>query len=441
MAVAQGVPLQTVDDRAEAVVLQQQGPAGREPRGAFGERGALVREVHEPETGVDDDVRGGAGRRLGEPVRTEFGQPGAAVRARVLGDGAALGQHAVRDQALQRRGPLGGQRRRFEAQGLLGDVVGPDQLREPAPRAQPHPQRQQWVRAGGAGGGEQLAGGLLPQIQHQVTGGSPAEPAGDGRVDGGLEVGPGLGLGCGGHPATVSPPPSRPCTSRLVHTRRARAHPGGRVHIAQPVHERLALCTGATEGPSGPHYGGPVKVVQTELDGVLLFEPTPHRDARGFFSRTSDDAVLAAAGIDPTFPQDSQSRSVRGVVRGMHGRLGRGEAKLVRCAHGAVFDVVVDARPGSPTFGRWASFTLDDESMRSVYIPRGFLHGFQALTDVADTCYRIDAVHDPSEDVSVAFADPDLAIPWPLPPTLVSDRDRAAPSWRELSERLLQTGG
>ena len=146
-----------------------------------------------------------------------------------------------------------------------------------------------------------------------------------------------------------------------------------------------------------------MQVVQTELDGVLLFEPTPHRDARGFFSRTSDNAVLAAAGIDPTFPQDSQSRSVRGVVRGMHGRLGRGEAKLVRCAHGAVFDVVVDARPESPTFGRWASFTLDDESMRSVYIPRGFLHGFQALTDVADTCYRIDAVHDPSEDVSVAF--------------------------------------
>jgi len=180
-----------------------------------------------------------------------------------------------------------------------------------------------------------------------------------------------------------------------------------------------------------------VQVVQTELDGVLLFEPTPHRDARGFFSRTSDNAVLAAAGIEPTFPQDSQSRSIRGVIRGMHGRLGRGEAKLVRCAHGAVLDVVVDARPGSPTFGRWTSFTLDDESMRSVYIPRGFLHGFQALTDVADTCYRIDAVHDPSEDVSVAFADPDLAIPWPLPPTLVSDRDRAAPSWRELRERLL----
>jgi len=179
-----------------------------------------------------------------------------------------------------------------------------------------------------------------------------------------------------------------------------------------------------------------MRVVTTELDGVLLFEPTPHRDARGFFSRTSDNAVLAAAGIDPTFPQDSQSRSVRGVVRGMHGRLGRGEAKLVRCAHGAVHDVVVDARPGSPTFGRWASFTLDDESMRSVYIPRGFLHGFQALTDTADTCYRIDAPHDPTEDVSVAFDDPELAIAWPLPPSMVSDRDRAAGSWADARKLL-----
>lgn len=183
-----------------------------------------------------------------------------------------------------------------------------------------------------------------------------------------------------------------------------------------------------------------MRVLTSELDGVLVFEPTPHRDARGFFSRTSDNAVLAAAGIDPTFPQDSQSRSVRGVIRGMHGRVGGGEAKLVRCAHGAVHDVVVDARPGSATFGRSASFTLDDESMRSVYIPRGCLHGFQALTEVADTCYRIDAVHDPSEDVSVAFDDPELAIAWPLPPALVSDRDRAAPSWRELCTRLVPSG-
>jgi hypothetical protein len=252
VAVAQGVPLQAIDDRAEAVVLQQQGPAGREPGGAFGERGALVREVHEPETGVDDDVRGGAGRRLGEPVRAQLRQPGAAVRARVLGDGAVLGQHPVSDEAPQRRGPLGGQRRRFEAQGFLGDVVGPDQLREPAPRAQPHPQRQQRIRTGGIGGGEQLAGGLLPQVQHQVAGGTPAEPAGNGRVDGGRGVGAGLGLGCGGHAATVSGPLPRSCTSQLVHTRRARAHPGAPVHTPAGACTPCSLCTSGSRRARAP---------------------------------------------------------------------------------------------------------------------------------------------------------------------------------------------
>ena len=114
-----------------------------------------------------------------------------------------------------------------------------------------------------------------------------------------------------------------------------------------------------------------MRVVTTELDGVLLFEPTPHRDARGFFSRTSDNAVLAAAGIDPTFPQDSQSRSVRGVIRGMHGRLGRGEAKLVRCAHGAVLDVVVDARPGSARGGKSSLLGCSPRSStRSPAVPR-----------------------------------------------------------------------
>jgi len=175
-----------------------------------------------------------------------------------------------------------------------------------------------------------------------------------------------------------------------------------------------------------------VQVQTTSLDGVLLFVPTPFRDERGFFSRTFDAADARSAGLDPdAFVQDSQSRSARGVVRGMHGRRGGGEAKLVRCAHGAIHDVVVDARAGSPTFGQMAAFQLDDENLHTLYIPRGFLHGFQALTDTADTCYRIDAPHDPSEDVSVAFADPELAIAWPLPPSMVSDRDLAAGSWAE----------
>jgi dTDP-4-dehydrorhamnose 3,5-epimerase len=180
-----------------------------------------------------------------------------------------------------------------------------------------------------------------------------------------------------------------------------------------------------------------VQVRETPIPGVLLFEPTPHRDERGFFSRTFDADAAREAGVDPTaFLQDSQSRTVGGGLRGLHGRIGHGEAKLVRCARGAIFDVVVDARPGSPARGRWAGFRLDDERMQSLYIPRGCLHGFQALTDPADTCYRIDAAHDPAEDVTVRFDDPDLAIDWPLPVAVMSAKDERGRSWREL-ERLL----
>lgn len=169
------------------------------------------------------------------------------------------------------------------------------------------------------------------------------------------------------------------------------------------------------------------------IEGVLLFVPMPFRDDRGLFTRTFDTAIGAAHGVDlGPAAQDSQSRSRRGTVRGMHGRHGRGEAKLVRAAHGAVHDVLVDARPGSPTFGTVASFLLDDEVFHHLYVPAGLLHGFQALTEVADVCYRIDRPHEPSEDVSVAHDDPDLAIAWPQPVTAISDRDRAAGSWKAL---------
>lgn len=165
----------------------------------------------------------------------------------------------------------------------------------------------------------------------------------------------------------------------------------------------------------------------SQISGALLFRPQPHTDERGFFSRTFDAEVAREAGIDPArFAQDSQSRSRRGVVRGMHLRSGQGEAKLVRCSFGAVFDVIVDLRPSSPTYRNWRSFELRDDSQMSLYVPAGCAHGFQALTDPADVCYRIDRPHDPSEDVSIAFDDPELAIPWPLPVTLMSVRDRTA---------------
>jgi dTDP-4-dehydrorhamnose 3,5-epimerase len=164
------------------------------------------------------------------------------------------------------------------------------------------------------------------------------------------------------------------------------------------------------------------------IAGALLFRPTPHVDERGFFSRTFDADVIRAAGLDPAaFVQDSLSRSARGVVRGLHTRRGDGEAKLVRCSYGRIFDVVVDLRPGSPTYRNWESFELRDDEQVSLYIPAGCAHGFQALTEPADVSYRIDRAHDPSEDVSIAFDDPELGIPWPLPTTLRSERDRNAP--------------
>jgi dTDP-4-dehydrorhamnose 3,5-epimerase len=162
------------------------------------------------------------------------------------------------------------------------------------------------------------------------------------------------------------------------------------------------------------------------IAGALLFEPAPHTDERGFFSRTFDADVAAAAGLDPAaFVQDSLSRSARGVIRGLHVRSGPGEAKLVRCSFGAVFDVIVDLRPGSPTFRQWESFELRDDTQVSLYVPAGCAHGFQALTGPADVAYRIDRRHDPSQDVTIAYDDPDLAIGWPLPPAALSARDRA----------------
>ena len=164
------------------------------------------------------------------------------------------------------------------------------------------------------------------------------------------------------------------------------------------------------------------------ISGALLFKPTPHLDERGFFSRTFDAEVTRAVGIDHSaFVQDSISRSKLGVVRGLHIRRGAGEAKLVRCSYGMIFDVVVDLRPASPTYRNWESFELRDDEQVSLYIPAGCAHGFQALSDPADVSYRIDRPHDPSEDLSIAFDDPELAIPWPLPVAQMSSRDRVAP--------------
>jgi dTDP-4-dehydrorhamnose 3,5-epimerase len=178
-------------------------------------------------------------------------------------------------------------------------------------------------------------------------------------------------------------------------------------------------------------------VTTTRIPGLLVFTPSPHTDARGFFSRTFDADVARSAGLDPnSFVQDSLSRSRRGVVRGLHVRLGPGENKLVRCSAGEIFDVVVDLRPGSPTFMTWQSFELSGDSQVSVHVPAGCAHGFQALSEPADISYRIDQRHDPSFDLTIAHDDPQIGVPWPVPVTAMSSADRRAPRLDALRHRL-----
>lgn len=176
-----------------------------------------------------------------------------------------------------------------------------------------------------------------------------------------------------------------------------------------------------------------MRVRPTSLPGALLIEPRPVVDDRGFFVRTLDaDALLEHGVASAEFVQENQSRSRRHVLRGIHLRAGPGEAKLVRCARGRVYDVLVDLRPWSPAFGRWESFVLDDETHLQVYAPPGVGHAFQVQSEVADICYHHDARYDPGAEAAVAWDDPSIGITWPAPPSTLSDRDRTAPRLVEL---------
>jgi dTDP-4-dehydrorhamnose 3,5-epimerase len=176
------------------------------------------------------------------------------------------------------------------------------------------------------------------------------------------------------------------------------------------------------------------------ISGPVLIQPSIFSDERGFFVETYRRQWHAQAGIPAVyeFIQDNHSRSGKGVVRGMHFHVGAGVAKLVRCARGRIFDVLVDLRRGSPSYGEWEGFELDDESMRILYVPVGFAHGFCVLSDVADVIYKQTAYYDPALERGIAWNDPDVAIRWPLPEAelLVSARDSAAPLLRELAPEL-----
>ncbi len=169
-----------------------------------------------------------------------------------------------------------------------------------------------------------------------------------------------------------------------------------------------------------------MRELPTRLDGPILIEPVVHRDERGFFQEVYRQDALAALGITELFVQDNHSRSTRGIVRGMHFQAGM--AKLVRCARGAILDVLVDIRPRSQTFGEWESFELNDENCRQIYCPDGFAHGFCVLSEVTDVVYKTSTYWTPELEGGFAYDDPDVAIAWPRGLELVaSQRDRDAP--------------
>ncbi len=171
--------------------------------------------------------------------------------------------------------------------------------------------------------------------------------------------------------------------------------------------------------------------LETRLEGPVLVEPVVHGDERGFFSETYRRNVLAELGVHDEFVQDNHSRSARGVLRGMHYQ--KGMAKLVRCPRGAILDVLVDIREGSPSFGRWESFELSDENHRQLYAPDGFAHGFVVLSEVADVVYKCSDYYDPDLESGFRFDDPDVGIGWPAGLELqTSARDRDAPLLRDL---------
>jgi len=180
-----------------------------------------------------------------------------------------------------------------------------------------------------------------------------------------------------------------------------------------------------------------MKRLDTRLDGPILIEPAVHGDERGFFQETYRRNVYAELGIEDEFVQDNHSRSSKGIVRGMHFQIGDGAAKLVRCARGAILDVMVDIRVGSPTFGEWEAFELSDENHHIAFCPVGFAHGFCVLSESADVMYKQTNYYSDDLERGIKYDDPDVGIAWPVGLELVpSQRDATAPLLRDVRDEL-----
>jgi dTDP-4-dehydrorhamnose 3,5-epimerase len=174
-----------------------------------------------------------------------------------------------------------------------------------------------------------------------------------------------------------------------------------------------------------------VKIIDTELKGVVIVEPAVFEDPRGYFLETYHAGRYAEGGIRGPFVQDNFSHSVRGTLRGLHYQLERAQGKLVMALEGRIYDVAVDIRKGSPTFTQWVGVELSGENKRQLYIPPGFAHGFCVLSDTADVLYKCTDVYSQKDERGIIWNDPALAIAWPVTTPLLSDKDRA---YKRLSE-------
>ena len=176
--------------------------------------------------------------------------------------------------------------------------------------------------------------------------------------------------------------------------------------------------------------------LDTEIGDLVLVEPDLYDDERGFLIETFRDDAWRGLGVDVTFVQDNHSRSVRGILRGLHFHTSPGQAKLVRCLRGRVWDVAVDLRRDSPTYRQWEGHELDDELHRQLFIPVGFAHGFCVLSEIADVAYKQSSYYDPKTESGIAWDDPDVGVEWPVADPRLSERDRTAPRLAEVSDRL-----
>lgn len=179
-----------------------------------------------------------------------------------------------------------------------------------------------------------------------------------------------------------------------------------------------------------------MKLLPTGIEGVLVIEPVVHRDDRGFFLETYHRQKYVEGGIPDTFVQDNHSRSVARTLRGLHAQRVKAQGKLVRAVEGEIWDVAVDIRRGSPTFGRWVAVTLSAENFRQLWVPPGFAHGFCVLSPIAQVEYKCTELYDRDDEIGIAWDDPDLDIAWPVEAPLLSPKDSSAPRLREVEAQL-----